>query len=75
MNVVLKEWNKGRREEKKEKVVSCWKLAASVINGYVIDVIEKADACACMQRQEYWCFSFCMCQCFPFSEIRISCFT
>ena len=53
MNVVLKEWNKGRREEKKEKVVSCWKLAASVINGYVIDVIEKADACTCMQRQVY----------------------
>lgn len=64
---------KERREEKKN-MVYCWKLAASVINYCIIDVIEKSDACTCMQRQENWCFSFCICQCFPFSEIRIRCF-
>lgn len=63
---------KERREKKKTEC--CWKLAASVINDYVLDVIEKSDACTCMQRQVYWCFSFCICQCFPFPEIRIRCF-
>lgn len=55
-------------------MIHCRNLAASVINDYVIDVLEKSEACTCMQRQVYRCFSFCICQCFPFSEIRIRCF-
>lgn len=70
----LTERKERRRGEKGREHDVLLNLAASVINDYIIYGIEKSAACTCMQRQVYWCFSFYICQGFPFSEIRIRCF-
>lgn len=77
INALSKEWNENddRKEGvKEEKMMCCGSLAASVINEYVIDCYWKVWCLHLHAKTVYWCFLFCVCQCFPFSQIRIRCF-